>query len=163
MGERKTGSIAQVTGLGPGDHVCWAFTSDDEHRDAGDVYLTGGVFDPDARIANYVSMVRQTPATAFHLHGGADGAIRLVGEVDFAYADRISEILASSVRDAGEPVLDVWSLRFADAAGLRAIVATVRELATFHEQVRITGATSTFRNLWRVLRLDDQLPTAVVD
>jgi anti-anti-sigma regulatory factor len=279
---RRAGSISTARGLRPGDHVCWTYSSDDEHRqvltdyvadavaagektvlmvrraardrvlsylsDAGhdpdrlmadgrlvvdaaeDSFTPDDVFDPDSRIRFSETRVRQArdegftalrlfadaawlldhpsardrwPAfelraellaarvpclavcgydlrechatalgvigavhslaldangagstSSFNLHATEGGGISVNGEVDFLDSDTVESLLVNSIADVAEPVLDVSSLRFADAAGMRAIAIAADEMAAVRNAVQVRGASTVFRRVWSVLGYD---------
>jgi anti-anti-sigma regulatory factor len=284
-GAREVGVLDRASGLQVGDHICWTYTSDEEHRQvlttffsegvtrgeklfylssgnsaerlldaledegqpvedllatgrlavkaAEDAYTPGGVFDPDALLAFLRDLVERafqegctglrgagevawlqrrpdvedrwggyelrvdllatqlpytglccydlrecdaatteipravhplwlTPpvpddAPPYGVHGTADGALGLAGEIDCCCAEDVRVLLAAAAKDLHEPALDVSLLRFADVAAMRTIAATAHELARRHGRIQLRGTSPTFRKVWRLLRLDSHI------
>jgi anti-anti-sigma regulatory factor len=95
-----------------------------------------------------------TPGPGFQLHGTADGALALRGEVDMLYSDTVVGLLGGSAGDLGVPVVDVSSLEFVDVAGMRAIAAAARALPATGVAVEVRGGSPLFRRVWSVLGHD---------
>jgi anti-anti-sigma regulatory factor len=123
--------------------------------------------EPDCSAANLAQAVHplwfgedppawDTPAgeSPFQVHGTVDGGLSIGGEMDHSSADEFGAILAGALDDLGQPVLDVSSLRFVDVAAMRAIFLAGEQLARRHDRVQVRGASSPFRKVWGLLRLD---------
>ena len=94
------------------------------------------------------------PTPGFHVHGTADGAVALSGEVDLMYSDPVAGLLSGSAGDLGVPALDVSNLRFIDVAGMRAVVAAARALLAAAGSAEVRGASPLFRRVWSILGYD---------
>ena len=74
------------------------------------------------------AMVRRP--SPFHVHGTADGAVAMSGEIDYASADIVGRLLVGSGKELSPPVIDLSELSFIDGAGTTAIFNTIRSSPT---------------------------------
>jgi anti-anti-sigma factor len=91
----------------------------------------------------------------FTLTCSGDGVAAISGEIDCAFADQVGSLIEDS---AGQiTTLDLSQLRFADITGLRALSGAAERIRWTHGDVRIQGASPSFRRLWKILGLDDRV------
>jgi ABC-type transporter Mla MlaB component len=74
--------------------------------------------------------------------------------VDAFGSELVAGLAADATPDLPDPELDLTSLRFIDAAGVRAIAQAVRAVGESSSRVRIRGAVGMFRTLWELLECD---------
>ena len=53
---------------------------------------------------------------------------RIVGELDFANADQLAEVLREESRQPGDIILDISELRFMDSSGLHVVLDACNQL-----------------------------------
>jgi anti-anti-sigma factor len=109
------------------------------------------------------SLSLRPTGTGVRVHAHRDGSIRISGELDLAYADRLRAALVGTVAHAGSPVLDVTDLTFVDLAGLRTLLAAARAMAAAKGSATIRGATPALRRIWHLAEFDRVDPAVRVE
>jgi anti-anti-sigma factor len=91
---------------------------------------------------------------------GQQLTLRLRGELDFASRRRLISAVTVVAGHRNTPlvVLDLSSLRFADCAGLGAVVWAYLRLGENGQDLKITGAQPIVRRLLAITGLDTYLP-----
>lgn len=89
----------------------------------------------------------------FRLTAGADGALHVAGEIDFANAEHLAELLREAAAHI-EPAIDIAGVTFADVAGVRAIATGALALLEHSDHAAILGAGPVVRKLWSLMGFD---------
>ncbi|MDQ2677028.1 MAG: STAS domain-containing protein [Actinomycetota bacterium] len=91
--------------------------------------------------------------------GGKIARVRLIGEVDLANADELSEVLGSKAcTDSAGILLDLRELEFMDSSGLRAVLIAAQEREERFATVLSEG--SAVGTLFEMVDVSDRLCVA---
>jgi anti-anti-sigma factor len=90
---------------------------------------------------------------------GDDHVIALIGELDVADADRVTDELVRVERtDARRIVLDLARLQFIDTSGVRLIIEADARSRTDGQRLRLVPGTRAVRRVFEIVGLNDRLP-----
>ena len=117
----------------------------------------------DLLLAESVHARRTCDPTAFRLHVGPDGTLRLAGEIDFFVAKQLHRLLVATAASRSTPVLDVSSVTFIDVSGARSLGTACEAVAGQHGPTTVRGATPLFRRIWELTSWSRSFPNVIIE
>jgi anti-anti-sigma factor len=117
----------------------------------------------DLMMAETVHTRRSRNQTAFGLHAGRDGALRLSGEIDFCAARQLHRLLVSTAPTRTRPVLDVSGVTFIDVSGARSLGTACEDVAGRLGPTTVRGATPLLRQIWDLTSWSDSFPNVIIE